>query len=157
MTHTVLFPVQLCAAPEMWNNDIKLSGLTSATLSSFPALWPMRYRGCSTIQLCVTRDACYSQSHSDLVPTSPQSLHGIPVPSEPRLPKFYTAVDAVDLSVEICGLRFPNPFGLASAPPTTSAPMIRRAFQAGWGFNVTKTFSLNKVSRQALLGCVALT
>ncbi|XP_037070102.1 dihydropyrimidine dehydrogenase [NADP(+)]-like [Pollicipes pollicipes] len=73
-----------------------------------------------------------------------QSLHGIPIPAEPRLPKFYTDVDSVDLSVDICGLRFPNPFGLASAPPTTSAPMIRRAYQAGWGFNVTKTFSLDK-------------
>ena len=83
-----------------------------------------------------------------------QSLHGIPVPSEPRLPKFYTAVDAVDLSVEICGLRFPNPFGLASAPPTTSAPMMRRSFQAGWGFNVTKTFSLNKVG--GLTRCIPL-
>ncbi|XP_043218241.1 dihydropyrimidine dehydrogenase [NADP(+)]-like [Amphibalanus amphitrite] len=73
-----------------------------------------------------------------------QSLHGIPIPAQPRLPKFYTPVDAVDLSVDICGLRFPNPFGLASAPPTTSAPMLRRSFEAGWGFNVTKTFSLNK-------------
>mmetsp|Transcript_19412 Transcript_19412/g.14083 ORF Transcript_19412/g.14083 Transcript_19412/m.14083 type:complete len:149 (-) Transcript_19412:955-1401(-) len=37
-----------------------------------------------------------------------------------------------------------NPFGLASAPPTTSYPMIRRAFEVGWGFAVTKTFCLNK-------------
>lgn len=37
-----------------------------------------------------------------------------------------------------------NPFGLASAPPTTSAAMIRRAFQAGWAFAVTKTFGLDK-------------
>ena len=42
------------------------------------------------------------------------------------------------------GSRFPNPFGLASAPPTTSWPMVRRAFEAGWGFAVTKTFSLDK-------------
>lgn len=41
--------------------------------------------------------------------------------------------------------RFPNPFGLASAPPTTSAPMMRRAYEAGWGFCVTKTFALDKV------------
>ena len=81
----------------------------------------------------------------------PQSLHGIPIPSEPRLPKFYTPVDAVDLSVDICGLRFPNPFGLASAPPTTSAPMLRRAFEAGWGFNVTKTFALNKARQHGRL------
>lgn len=43
----------------------------------------------------------------------------------------------------MCGIKFPNPFGLASAPPTTSASMIRRAFQAGWGFCVTKTYCLD--------------
>lgn len=62
----------------------------------------------------------------------------------PLLPGFRTAIDDVDLSVRMCGLRFLNPFGLASAPPTTSAAMIRRAFQAGWGFAVTKTFGLDK-------------
>ncbi len=41
-------------------------------------------------------------------------------------------------------MKFENPFGLASAPPTTSAAMIRRAFEAGWGFAVTKTFTLLK-------------
>ncbi len=41
-------------------------------------------------------------------------------------------------------MKFPNPFGLASATPCTSSPMIRRAFEAGWGFAVTKTFSLDK-------------
>ena len=48
---------------------------------------------------------------------------------EPSLPLFYTPIDEVDVSVEMCGLRFPNPFGLASAPPTTSSAMIRRAFE----------------------------
>lgn len=57
---------------------------------------------------------------------------------------FFTAVDSVDISVEVCGLKFKNPFGLASAPPTTSGPMIRRAFEAGWAFALTKTFSLDK-------------
>lgn len=37
-----------------------------------------------------------------------------------------------------------NPFGLASAPPTTSYPMVRRAFELGWGFAVTKTYPLDK-------------
>ena len=73
-----------------------------------------------------------------------QSLHGVGVPAEPRLPKFYTAIDDVDISVDICGLRFPNPYGLASAPPATTAAMIRRGFEAGWGFVVTKTFGLDK-------------
>ena len=75
----------------------------------------------------------------------PQALYGLPVAKEPSLPKFYTEVDNVDLSVEICGLTIDNPFGLASAPPTTSAAMIRRGFEAGWGFAVTKTYSLDKV------------
>lgn len=44
----------------------------------------------------------------------------------------------------MCGLRFENPFGLASAPPTTASPMIRRAYEQGWGFAVTKTFALDK-------------
>lgn len=63
-------------------------------------------------------------------------------PSE--LPLFHTDIDEVDISVEVCGLKFENPFGLASAPPTTSSAMIRRAFEQGWGFVVTKTFSLEK-------------
>lgn len=65
------------------------------------------------------------------------------IPREPTLPKFFTPIDLVDISVELCGIKFPNPFGLASAPPTTSSAMMRRAFQAGWGFCVTKTYSLD--------------
>jgi dihydropyrimidine dehydrogenase (NADP+) len=48
------------------------------------------------------------------------------------------------LRTEIIGLKMENPFGLASAPPTTSYPMIRRSFELGWGFAVTKTFCLDK-------------
>ncbi|NXE17503.1 DPYD dehydrogenase, partial [Ardeotis kori] len=73
-----------------------------------------------------------------------QSLHGVAVSTVPELPLFYTPIDLVDISVEMAGLKFPNPFGLASATPTTSSSMIRRAFEAGWGFAVTKTFSLDK-------------
>jgi dihydropyrimidine dehydrogenase (NADP+) len=72
-----------------------------------------------------------------------QSKYGIPIPKEPNLPKFFTPIDLVDVSVEMCGLKFPNPFGLASAPPTTSSAMMRRAFEAGWGFALTKTYSLD--------------
>merc|ERR1719361_1899578 len=73
-----------------------------------------------------------------------QGLHGVSVPDAPQLPKFHTAIDEVDVSVEVCGIKFPNPYGLASAPPATTWPMIRRGFEAGWGFAVTKTFSLDK-------------
>lgn len=76
----------------------------------------------------------------------PQEKNGHQLDSTPSLPKFYTNIDSVDLSVEICGVKFENPFGLASAPPTTASSMIRRAFEQGWAFAVTKTFALDKVS-----------
>lgn len=44
----------------------------------------------------------------------------------------------------IKGLKFPNPLGLASAPPTGTAALCRRAFENGWGFVVTKTYGLDK-------------
>ena len=47
-----------------------------------------------------------------------------------------------DLSVEFAGMHFPNPFMLASAPPTRTGEMIRRAFAAGWGGAVTKSIAL---------------
>ncbi|KAI5732031.1 hypothetical protein M8J77_020136 [Diaphorina citri] len=73
-----------------------------------------------------------------------QEKNNLTVPDKPCLPKFMSHIDLVDISVEICGLKFPNPFGLASAPPTTASSMVRRAFENGWGFAVTKTFSLQK-------------
>lgn len=45
----------------------------------------------------------------------------------------------IDLSTDFCGLRLPNPFLLASAPPTADAARIKRAFALGWGGAVTKT------------------
>ncbi|CAG9760419.1 unnamed protein product [Ceutorhynchus assimilis] len=72
------------------------------------------------------------------------ALEKLPKDSTPQLPLFYTPIDEVDISVEICGVKFENPFGLASAPPVTSPAMIRRSFEQGWGFVVTKTFSLDK-------------
>ncbi|KYM98887.1 Dihydropyrimidine dehydrogenase [NADP+] [Cyphomyrmex costatus] len=73
-----------------------------------------------------------------------QEFYDLVVPEIPQLPKFYTAIDDVDISVEICGIKFENPFGLASAPPCTSSAMIRRAFETGWAFAITKTFALDK-------------
>ncbi len=46
-----------------------------------------------------------------------------------------------DLSINFCGVKAPNPFWLASAPPTNSAYQIRRAFEAGWGGAVWKTLN----------------
>jgi len=73
-----------------------------------------------------------------------QGLHNITIDEKPKLPKFYTEIDQVDLGVEVCGIKFPNPYGLASAPPATTCGMIRRGFEAGWGFAVTKTYGLDK-------------
>jgi dihydroorotate dehydrogenase len=50
-----------------------------------------------------------------------------------------------DLSTTFTGIRFANPFMLASAPPTESESNIRRAFDAGWGGIVTKTIGLHPV------------
>jgi len=50
-----------------------------------------------------------------------------------------------DLSTEFTGLKFENPFLLASAPPTESDANIIRAFEAGWGGVVTKTIGLHPV------------
>jgi dihydropyrimidine dehydrogenase (NAD+) subunit PreA len=48
----------------------------------------------------------------------------------------------VDLGIEFCGVKFPNPFVLAAAPPTDDPDMIRRGFQAGWGGAIIKTLSV---------------
>lgn len=73
-----------------------------------------------------------------------QSLHKQEVPETPKLPMFYTPIDKVDISVDFAGMKFLNPFGIASATGATSSAMISRAFEAGWGFAVTKTFCLDK-------------
>jgi dihydropyrimidine dehydrogenase (NAD+) subunit PreA len=44
-----------------------------------------------------------------------------------------------DLSVKFAGVPSPNPFWLASAPPTNTGDQIMRAFDAGWGGAVWKT------------------
>src|SRR5215210_6006425 len=44
-----------------------------------------------------------------------------------------------DLATEFVGISSPNPFWLASAPPTNSGDQVMRAFEAGWGGAVWKT------------------
>jgi dihydropyrimidine dehydrogenase (NAD+) subunit PreA len=56
---------------------------------------------------------------------------------------------ASQLGVTFTGLRFENPFLLASAPPTESDGNIMRAFDAGWGGVVTKTIGLHPVANVA--------
>ncbi len=45
----------------------------------------------------------------------------------------------VDISANCGGIRSPNPFWLASAPPANSGGQIQRAFDHGWGGAVWKT------------------
>ncbi|HUL45130.1 MAG TPA: NAD-dependent dihydropyrimidine dehydrogenase subunit PreA [Bacteroidota bacterium] len=45
----------------------------------------------------------------------------------------------VDLSINCGGIKSPNPFWLASAPPTNSAYQVCKAFEQGWGGAVWKT------------------
>lgn len=44
-----------------------------------------------------------------------------------------------DLTTNFLGIKSPNPFWLASAPPTDKAYNVERAFEAGWGGVVWKT------------------
>ena len=44
-----------------------------------------------------------------------------------------------DLSTNCGGIKSPNPFWLASAPPANSGGQVQRAFDAGWGGAVWKT------------------
>jgi dihydropyrimidine dehydrogenase (NAD+) subunit PreA len=65
-----------------------------------------------------------------------------------------------DLSIDIAGIRSPNPFWLASAPPTNSGYQVQRAFAAGWGGAVWKTLCqepiVNVTSRFAGLNVGAM-
>ena len=45
----------------------------------------------------------------------------------------------VDLRTDFLGIKSPNPFWLASAPPTDRKTNVERAFRAGWGGVVWKT------------------
>lgn len=64
-----------------------------------------------------------------------------------------------DLSINFAGIRSPNPFWLASAPPTNLGSMVERAFDAGWGGAVWKTIgapAVNVSSRLASIDSGAL-
>jgi len=55
-----------------------------------------------------------------------------------------------DLTSKFAGITSPNPFWLASAPPTNTGEQIMRAFDAGWGGAVWKTIGtpiINVTSR----------
>jgi len=44
-----------------------------------------------------------------------------------------------NLSIDFAGIKSPNPFWIASGPPSNTAYQVHRAFEAGWGGVVWKT------------------
>ena len=61
-----------------------------------------------------------------------------------------------DLSVSFAGIKSPNPFWLASAPPANTGEQVMRAFDAGWGGAVWKTLGDPIVNVSSRFGAVDL-
>ncbi|MGI4886724.1 MAG: NAD-dependent dihydropyrimidine dehydrogenase subunit PreA [Janthinobacterium lividum] len=59
-----------------------------------------------------------------------------------------------DLSINFAGIGAPNPFWLASAPPTNSGYQVMKAFDAGWGGAVWKTLGVPVVNVSSRYGGV---
>src|SRR5256885_4904585 len=59
-----------------------------------------------------------------------------------------------NLSVNFAGIKSPNPFWLASAPPTNSGYQIMKAFDAGWGGAVWKTLGVPVVNVSSRYGAL---
>ncbi len=59
-----------------------------------------------------------------------------------------------DLSINFAGIKSPNPFWLASAPPTNSGYQIMKAFDAGWGGAVWKTLGVPVVNVSSRYGSI---
>src|SRR5271154_3091973 len=59
-----------------------------------------------------------------------------------------------DLSIDFAGIKSPNPFWLASAPPTNTGEQVMRAFDAGWGGAVWKTLGNPIVNVTSRFGAV---
>ena len=59
-----------------------------------------------------------------------------------------------DLSANLAGITSPNPFWLASAPPTNSGYQIMKAFDAGWGGAVWKTMGIPVINVSSRYGAV---
>lgn len=59
-----------------------------------------------------------------------------------------------NLQTNLAGIKSPNPFWLASAPPTNSGYQIMKAFDAGWGGAVWKTLGVPVVNVSSRYGSV---
>jgi len=60
-----------------------------------------------------------------------------------------------DLSTNCAGIKSPNPFWLASAPPANSGAQIQRAFDHGWGGAVWKTLGTPIQNVSSRFGAIA--
>lgn len=61
-----------------------------------------------------------------------------------------------DLSINFAGIKSPNPFWLASAPPANSGDQVMRAFDMGWGGAVWKTLGDPIVDTSSRFGAIHL-
>ena len=59
-----------------------------------------------------------------------------------------------DLSINFAGIKSPNPFWLASAPPTNSGYQVMKAFDAGWGGAVWKTLGVPVINVSSRYGSI---
>src|ERR1700681_3804302 len=59
-----------------------------------------------------------------------------------------------DLTVKFAGIISPNPFWLASGPPSNSGGQVMRAFDAGWGGAVWKTIGEPIVNTSSRYGAI---
>ncbi len=60
-----------------------------------------------------------------------------------------------DLKINLAGIESPNPFWLASAPPTNTGYQVMRAFEAGWGGAVWKTLGQPIVNVSSRYGALS--
>src|SRR5436853_6443323 len=81
---------------------------------------------------------------------------GLPMASMPHSRHSRKGSRMPDLSINFCGVRSPNPFWLASGPPTNTAYQVMRAFDAGWGGAVWKTIGEPIVNTASRYGSVDL-
>lgn len=59
-----------------------------------------------------------------------------------------------DISSNLAGIKSPNPFWLASAPPTNSGYQVMKAFDAGWGGAVWKTLGVPVINTSSRYGAI---
>ena len=57
-----------------------------------------------------------------------------------------------DLSINFAGIKSPNPFWVASAPPANTGYQVMKAYDAGWGGAVWKTLGMPTINVSSRYG-----